>query len=121
MAGGLGKVGKPKIAIDRFAAADEAMLETERPDAYLAKPTAPVPPAQSSQPTSSIVKKTLTLPSSTIDELEAIDAVLLRNGRKAKEVELIRAAISYLAAQNDTQIVQSFDSIEKLVRGPKRR
>ncbi|WP_156907196.1 hypothetical protein [Thalassobaculum salexigens] len=120
MAGGLGKVGKPKGAIDRFAAADEAMLETKRSDAYLATPTAAVTPTEPAQPTSSTIKKTLTLPSSTIDQLQAIDTALLRNGRKAKEVELVRAAIAYLATQSDDVIVSSFDGIEKLQRGPKR-
>lgn len=120
MAGGLGKVGKPRSAVDRFAAADEAMLETKQPDAYLAPPTTVIAPTQPPRSTPSTTKKTLTLPSSTLDELNAIDTALIRNGRKAKEVELIRAAIAYLATQSEDVIVRAFDGIEKLQRGPKR-
>jgi hypothetical protein len=66
------------------------------------------------------VKKTLTLTTSTLDDLNAVDRVLLRAGRKAKEVELVRAAIEHFAQQPDEVIVAAFDAVEKLQTGPRR-
>jgi len=66
------------------------------------------------------VKKTLNLTVRSLDDVRAIDAVLMRNGRKAKETEILRAAIEWFARQPEEAIVEAFDAVEKLPTGPRR-
>ena len=121
MAGGLGKVGRP--AIDRFAKADAALgTPSDSQDAYVA-PAATTSPAQGPTPAPSVsatVKKTLNLTTRTLDDVRSIDAVLMRNGRKAKETEILRAAIEWYARQSEETILEAYDAVEKLPTGPRR-
>lgn len=121
MAGGLGKVGRP--AIDRFAKADAALgTSSASQDAYVAPAatTSPAPGPMSAPSVSATVKKTLNLTIRTLDDVRSIDSVLMRNGRKAKETEILRAAIEWLARQPEATILEAYDMVEKLPTGPRR-
>lgn len=119
MAGGLGKVGKPQL--DRFQLADQVMGGDA--GAPAGDPYAPSPSGEQRSEAaapSATVKKTLNLTTRSLEDLRHIDTTLMRSGRKAKETELLRAALDYLARQPDDVIVEVYDGIEKLQTGPRR-
>jgi hypothetical protein len=119
MAGGLRKVGKPSL--DRFARADRVMQAAGaggEGHPYVA--TSPALAHEPLPPPAMTVKKTVNLTTRSLDDLRYADMVLMRNGRKAKETELLRAAIEFFARQPDAVIVEAFDTVEKLQTGPRR-
>lgn len=117
MAGGLGKVGKPHL--DRFQLADQVMgADGGAPSGDPYGPS--VEQRSEAVAPAATVKKTVNLTTRSLDDLRHIDRTLMRAGRKAKETELLRAALDYLARQPEEVIVEVYDAIEKLQTGPRR-
>ena len=101
---------------DKFAVADEAMSaepDSDEPQ----QPSIPLVPDVPIDRRQRAVRKNYSVTDETVYQIGEIDRVLLRNAIKAKDSEIVRAAIAMLAVQDESTILHAFSSIERLPTG----